>query len=188
MPPLVSPALHSLCDILRGSSTRHTGQISTTRFDQQHTLLHTILPMDHLCPRLSFPLAPCLSCISRPAASGPAASQASRKHDSAIQIPSAPTAQIPTSYPTSRITAQQANCSVKRAPRPPPPRRLPSIPQNRVIQADDLIASIITLSRMIDEPIPDRSVLNLAPRKDSATAPWLQPFTAPINSPAAMLQ
>lgn len=130
--------------------------------------------MDHLCPRLSFPLAPCMQCLS---GSPPQTKKTSFKNrSSSIQSIVFP---VP---PKSTRDATKANLRTKttekRSHRPKLSlqTRLQSIPQSQVME--ELSFSLASFVMQQNEPSQRSSQ---APsfrtmRKDSATAPWLEPI------------
>ncbi|KAM0715400.1 hypothetical protein Q7P37_008898 [Cladosporium fusiforme] len=130
--------------------------------------------MDHLCPRLSFPLAPCMQCLSG-SPPAPMKQHATSKRSNFIQSTIFP---IP---PKSTKANARTKPAGKRSHRSHRPKlslqtRLQPIPQSQVME--ELQVSLASFVLQQNEPSQRASQ---APsvrsmRKDSATAPWLEPI------------
>lgn len=134
--------------------------------------------MDHLCPRLSFPLAPCMQCLSgSPTQTKKVSSKPSRSNFIQSTV-------FPVPPKSTRNTAKanlHTKPAEKRSHRSHRPKlslqtRLQPIPQRQVM--DELSASLASFVLQQNEPSQRASQ---APsirsmRKDSATAPWLEPI------------
>jgi hypothetical protein len=137
--------------------------------------------MDHLCPRLSFPLAPCMSCLSGSPAAAPTTKSRTTKRSNFIQSMVFP---VP---PKSPRTSSQLSCRAKqtdkrsRRPKLRVQTRLPTIPQSHVMEElSNGFANFVIQQNEINRPVQPISVR--AMRKDSATAPWLEPIEQVRNT------
>lgn len=131
--------------------------------------------MDHLCPRLSFPLAPCMSCLSGSPPAMPTHAKTT-KRSNFIQSMVFP---VPPKSPrtSSKITTRVKQTS-KRSHRPKLSiqTRLPTIPQKNVM--DELSTSLANFVIQQNEASQRQSHMPSvrSMRKDSATVPWLEPI------------
>lgn len=139
--------------------------------------------MDHLCPRLTFPLAPCMSCLSGSPAASPSTPTTHRRCSSNfIQ-----SAVFPVPPKSPRTAAKAASCTKQTDKRSRRPKlslqtRLSTIPQSHVMNElqMSLASFVLGQSRASQpppsQPLPVRNLPTRAMRKDSATAPWLEPI------------
>jgi hypothetical protein len=139
--------------------------------------------MDHLCPRLSFPLAPCMSCLSGSPVSTSNTAKATRR-SSFIQSMVFP---IPPKSPrTPSKSSSRRKPADKRSRRPKLSiqTRLSTIPQSQVMEElqTSLAAFVIGQSSASQAPSHSQPLSVRAMRKDSATAPWLQPIEQVRNT------
>lgn len=132
--------------------------------------------MDHLCPRLSFPLAPCMQCLSgSPTQSKKKSTTATRSNfiqSTIFPIPPKSTrhAKVDRTKPTEKRSHRSHR------PKLSLQTRLQPIPQSQVME--ELSVSFASFVLQQNEPSQRSSQ---APsirsmRKDSATAPWLEPI------------
>jgi hypothetical protein len=148
--------------------------------------------MDHLCPRLSFPLAPCMSCLSGSPASTPTTPTTVKatKSTNFIQSMVFP---VPPKSPRSPRSPSKSSSRTKqddkrsRRPKLSIQTRLSTIPQSQVMSElqMSLAAFVIGQSntRQAPAPVQPQPALSVrARRKDSATAPWLQPIEQVRNT------
>ena len=131
--------------------------------------------MDHLCPRLSFPLAPCLQCLSGPAPCVESKQKPTRRTNfiESMVFPSPPR----TKRSSSRNTALTKPADKRsRRPKLSLQTRLPSIPQSQVIEELSVSFANFVLQQNDASQRQSRPTSVRAMRKDSATAPWLEPI------------
>lgn len=144
--------------------------------------------MDHLCPRLSFPLAPCMSCLSGSPASTPVTTPTTIKATKSTNFIQSMVFPVP---PKSPRSPKSSSASIKqedkrsRRPKLSIQTRLSTIPQSQVMSElqMSLAAFVIGQSNTSQAPPPSQPALSVrAMRKDSATAPWLQPIEQVRNT------
>ncbi|KAM0711506.1 hypothetical protein Q7P35_000872 [Cladosporium inversicolor] len=163
--------------------------------------------MDHLCPRLSFPLAPCMSCLSGSPASTPVTTPTTIKATKTTNFIQSMVFPVPPKSPrtspksssrtspksSSRTTSKSSSLAEKADKRSRRPKlsiqtRLSTIPQAQVMSElqMSLAAFVIGQSNTKQAPPPPAQPLPTlsvrAMRKDSATAPWLQPIEQVRNT------
>ncbi|EGP83193.1 uncharacterized protein MYCGRDRAFT_106276 [Zymoseptoria tritici IPO323] len=121
--------------------------------------------MDHLCPRQSFPLAPCLSCLSKTPVSSP------RSRDMTDYFPSPPTRSTlpptPSSQPNTRLdttTKQRTAWPKSKAPRYT--NTTPTSSRTRVSARERSAFLAFRFPRLSQSSTP---------RRDSQTLPWMMP-------------
>jgi len=145
--------------------------------------------MDHLCPRLSFPLAPCMSCLSGSPVSTPNTTPTTVKATRRTNFIQSMVFPVPPKSPrTPSKSSSRSKQTDKRSRRPKLSlqTRLSTIPQSQVMSElqTSLAAFVIGQSTASQappsQPLPTLSVR--AMRKDSATAPWLQPIEQVRNT------
>lgn len=143
----------------------------TNIFDNQISLA-----MDHLCPRLSFPLAPCLQCcLSGSLPSTEPKPQTGRRSNS---IQSVVFPMPPKSVRPAKSTQWTKNADKRsRRPKLSLQTRLSSIPQKQVMDELSLsLAAFCWQQKESTQPQPQAPAVR-SMRKDSATAPWLEPIS-----------
>ena len=146
--------------------------------------------MDHLCPRLSFPLAPCMSCLSGSPASTPVTTPTTIKATKSTNFIQSMVFPVPPKSPRSpKASSTSIKQEDKRSRRPKLSiqTRLSTIPQSQVMSELQLslAAFVIGQSNTKQAPAPSQPQPALsvrAMRKDSATAPWLQPIEQVRNT------
>jgi hypothetical protein len=145
--------------------------------------------MDHLCPRLSFPLAPCMSCLSGSPVASPNTTPTTYKATKRTNFIQSMVFPVPPKSPrTPSKSSSRTKQADKRSRRPKLSlqTRLSTIPQSQVMSElqTSLAAFVIGQSTASQappsQPLPALSVR--AMRKDSATAPWLQPIEQVRNT------
>jgi hypothetical protein len=164
------------------SQPRHCYRPRTTKIVNQQHQSHA---MDHLCPRLSFPLAPCMSCLSGGSpVSTPTTPKASRRSNfiQSMVFPMPPRSPRTSSRSSSRM---KQNDKRSRRPKLSLQTRLSTIPQSQVME--ELQASLAAFvigqsSSGRQAPSHAQPISVRAMRKDSATAPWLQPIEQVRNT------